>query len=86
MPNANNFQDTVAMDLKLHQNKILLHMIEHATRISTCARILSKRPESIIKAIFSDWISVYGAPMKSLSDNDREFINEEFINMCERTG
>ena len=83
MPNANNFQDIVATDLQFYQNKILLHMIDHATHLSPCARIPSKRPKSIIKAIFFHWISVYGAPKKSVFDNRGEFINEKFIDMCE---
>ena len=78
LPTASNFQEVVAMDLKFFDGKILLHMIDHATRLSACTRIPSKRPEAIIKAFFSHWISVYGSPNKFLSDNGGEFINEEF--------
>ena len=39
MPMANNFLETVAMDLKFYKGKILLHMIDHATRLSSCALI-----------------------------------------------
>lgn len=84
LPSANKFLDTVAMDLKFYRQKILLHMIDHATRLSACVRIPSKRPEHIIKGIFSNWISVYGTTDKFLSDNGGEFINESFLEMCEQ--
>ena len=84
LPNANKFLETVAMDLKFYDSKTLLHLIDHATRLSTCVRIPSKKPEHIVKAIFSNWISVYGTTEKFLTDNGGEFVNEEFNDMCER--
>ena len=33
LPTANQFLETVAMDLKFYHQKILLHMIDHATRL-----------------------------------------------------
>ena len=39
LPTASNFQEVVAMDLKFFDGKILLHMIDHATRLSACVRI-----------------------------------------------
>ena len=83
LPNANEFLETVAMDLKFYDSKALLHLIDHATRLSTCVRIPSKKPEHIVKAIFSNWISVYGTTEKFLTDNGGEFVNEEFTEMCE---
>ena len=71
------------MDLKFCDSKTLLHLIDHATRLSTCVRIPSKKPEHIVKAIFSNWISVYGTTEKFLTDNSGKFVNEEFTDMCE---
>ena len=45
--------------------------------------IPSKRPEQVVKAMFSHWISIFGPPRKFLSDNGGEFINQEFIDLCE---
>ena len=83
LPNANEFLETVTMDLKFYDSKTLLHLIDHATRLSTCVRIPSKKPEHIVKAIFSNWISVYGTTEKFLTDNDGEFVNKDSTDMCE---
>ena len=83
LPLANRFQETVALDLKFYDSKILVHMIDHATRLSSCVRIPSKKPEAVLKVMFSHWISIYGSPTKFLSDNGGEFINEDFVALCE---
>ena len=83
LPMASKFLECIAIDLKFYKKNILLHMIDHATRLSASAVIPSKKPEVIIKKIFQIWISVYGVPEKFLSDNGGEFANENFINMCE---
>ena len=80
---ATCFQDTVAMDLKFYKGNILLHLIIHATCLSACTSVPSKCPESIIKGIFTDWISVYGPAKQFLTDNDGEFVNEDFVTLCE---
>ena len=84
LPMANEFLETVAMDLKFYQQKIILHLIDHATRLSSCVRIPSKEPKHVIKAIFSHWISIYGTTEKFLTDNGGEFVNNDFLDMCEQ--
>ena len=83
LPMASKFLECIAMDLKFYKKHILLHLIDHATRLSASAVIPSKKPEIIIKKIFQIWISVYGVPEKFLSDNGGEFANDDFANMCE---
>ena len=83
MPLAFWFQQTVAMDLKFYQGKIILHLIDHATRLSAAVQIPSKHPKAIIKTILSNWISVYGAAENFLTDNGGEFENQDFIQLCE---
>ena len=83
LPSANHFQETVALDLKFYDVKILLHLIDHATRYSACAIIPNKRPQQVVKAMFSHWIGIFGAPNKFLSDNGSEFINQELLDLCE---
>ena len=69
------------MDLKWFRKMQLLHLIDHATRLSACAIIRSKKKEVVIKEIFRIWISIYGCPEKFLSDNGGEFNNDEFREM-----
>ena len=83
LPSANCFQDTVALDLKFYNMKILLHLIDYATRYSACTTIPSKRPDQVVKAMFSNWIAIFGPPSKFLSDNGGEFINQELLDLCE---
>ena len=80
---ASKLLECVAMDLKFYKGHIILHLIDHATRLSASAIIPSKKPEIIIKTIFKIWISIFGSPEKFLSDNGGEFANEKFVNMCE---
>ena len=83
LPMASTFQECVAMDLKFYKTHILLHLIDHATRLSASSVIPSKKPETIIQHIFKIWISVYGSAEKFLSDNGGEFCNQDFLNLCE---
>ena len=85
LPMATRFGECVAMDLKKFGNCHLLHVIDHATRLSACAVIRNKQPETIIKELFRIWISIYGCPEKFLSDNGGEFANEKFKELCEKT-
>ena len=81
---ATNFQE--AMDLKLCHGKILLHMIDQCTRLSASCTIPNKNPDTVIKAIFKIWISVYGSAAKFLTGNGGEFANSDFIELCESFG
>ncbi len=69
LPTASTFNECVAMDLKFFEGKIILHLIDHVTRLSSASRVSSKNPELIVKSIFKNWIAVYGSPLKKLSDN-----------------
>ena len=68
------------MDLKFSHGKILLHINDHCTRLLASTVISNKYPDTIIKAIFKIWISVYGSAEKFLTDND------SFIQLCENFG
>ena len=83
LPMATKFLECVAMDLKFYNSKILLHLIDHATRLSMSIQIRSKEPSVIIQAIFKNWIAIYGTTTKFLSDNGGEFANNDFLEMCE---
>ena len=84
LPMATSPNECVAMDLKFFHGQILLHLIDHATRWSSSCRIPSKNPKVVVKGIFKHWIQIRGAPLKFLSDNGGEFMNEEFLSLCEK--
>ena len=71
------------MDLKIYEGKIILHLVDHATRLSVSPLVPSKKPDVIIESILKNWISVFGTTDQFLSDNGGEFANEKFMEMCE---
>ena len=85
LPMASEFNETVAMDLKVYKNNSIyfLHIIDHATRLSAGAVIRSKKAEVIIDSFFKSWVAIFGAPQKVLSDNGGEFANAKFMDMCQ---
>ena len=81
---ARDFNDTVALDLKQWGPGIwFCHMIDLATRYSTCEVVKSKDKHTILRAVMTGWIARFGAPSQFLSDNGGEFNNEEFREMAE---
>ena len=73
LPMATSFQECIVMDLKFYKHRILLHLIDDATRLSVSSFVKSKGPEAILTAIFRWRIKIFGAPEKFLRDNGREF-------------
>lgn len=86
LPTASRFKDTVALDLKFYNGSILIHMIDHATRLSASSVIPNKKPETIVKHILKNFLQVYGQAKTFLSDNGGEFINQTFLEMCDIFG
>lgn len=87
MPMAKNFNETVAMDLKIWNNGIyFLVIVDHATRFCSAVVINSKKPCTIIEALFQHWITIFGAPRQFLSDNGGEFNNDEMRTLADSFG
>ena len=84
LPLATRVNECVGMDLKFHLGNIILHLVDHVSRLSLGCRLSSKKPEVIIKGIFKSWIQHRGAPQKFLTDNGGEFMNDQFLGMCEK--
>ena len=84
LPLATTFLECVGMDLKFYDGYILLHCVDHATRLSMSVRISSKEPRVILTALFKHFIGVWGTVEKFLSDNGGEFANSQFMEMCEK--
>ena len=62
---------------------LILYLIDQDTRISAATFLKSKHWEKIVSFIFNIWISIFGAPLKFFSDNDSDFSNEDYSEMCE---
>ena len=71
------------MDLKDIKEHKILHLIDLATKYSVAVKIPNKESTTIIKVIFMYWIAYFGAPKNFLSDNGREFDNQDFRDMCQ---
>ena len=76
---ARSCQECIAMDSKFYKGRILLHLIDHATKLSVSNFVKSKKAEVILKS----WIQIFDAPEKYLTDNSREFATLKFIDMTE---
>ena len=83
LPTAHQFNEVVAMDLKVFKTGLyFLHLIDHATRYSQGVVIRDKRKETIVQGLITNWVQLFGAPGKFLSDNGGEFFNEELARIC----
>ena len=79
LPMATKFCETVAMDLKEFDGKIILHLIDMCTRLSAGTFVKNKKPESIIQGVFQSFLQIYGSCQKFIVDNGGEFANNDFI-------
>ena len=77
MPMASDFNQLVAVDLKVLKNGYILHMIDTFTRFSVSVFLKRKLPSAVIDAIMLKWVSVFGVMIAILSDNGGEFSNDE---------
>ena len=84
---GNVFNETVAMDLKVwKQGLYFFVVVDVATRFCRATVITDKSPKTIIRELFCNWISLFGAPKKFLSDNGGEFNNEIMRELSDNFG
>ena len=83
-PLATEFNETIAMDIKFINSRPVLHLIDHATRYSRACLLANKKPMSVVQAIITHWIQVFGQPTQFLTDNGGEFVNSELIELAEK--
>ena len=83
-PLSKEFNESVAMDIKYCENHLVLHLIDHATRFSSAAIIISKHKDTIISKVFQIWIFIFGPPKQILTDNGGEFTSDDFREMGEK--
>ena len=77
MAMATEFNEKVAMDLKIWNGKYILYMIDMWSRLTVAVVIPRKKPSDVIEAIMQKWVAVYGVMTALLSDNGGEFTGEE---------
>ena len=83
-PLASEFNEMVAMDIKYINTVPVLHMIDHATRYSSACLLKNKKPLTVIEAVMTHWIQIFGQPQKVLTDNGGEFVNSELLELAEK--
>ena len=83
LPTTIEFNEVVAMDTKVIENKLVLHLIDQVTRFSAAAVGKSKKKEEIIQHLFTMWISIFSVPSELFSDNGGEFSNDDYMELCE---
>ena len=77
LPMACDFNEKVAMDLKLYKGKYILYLIDMFSRYTVAAVINRKRPSDVIDKIMEKWVAYHGVMAALLSDNGGEFNGEE---------
>lgn len=60
MPMAHEFNEEVAMDLKIWEGYWILHMIDMWSRYTVSVFTNQKQPANVIDAIMMHWIGRYG--------------------------
>ena len=83
---AREFNHVVAIDLKQWSHTPTIwfcHMTDLATQYSVCIVVKKKDSKTILHAFLTSWISISGCPCQFLSDNGREFNNDEFRSMAD---
>ena len=84
LPLATKFNECLQLDLKFFDGKPMLHMIDHATRLSSCTTIKSKEAAEVFKGLITFWVALYGSPQKMLTDNGGEFSNHLIRELAEK--
>ena len=87
LPVVNDFNQCVALDLKIRQNKKpILYAVDTFSRLTRGIIIKNKEPANIVKGILDLWVLGKGIgpgiPDRFIVDNGGEFNNAEFRDLC----
>lgn len=84
-PRRSAFNDTLAIDLaELAGRGQFLHAVDLGTRLSRCVIVGDEEATTIVRALLSPWVCVYGAARCLLMDPGREFHNSLLRIFAER--
>ena len=78
-PQAENFKEKVAMDLKNWGNRWILHLINMWSRLTVSVFMDRKRPSDVIDNIMLHWEQVLTS---ILPDNGGEFSSDKMREVC----
>ena len=86
LPLADTFNGCISIDLKMIkpetcQSFWILHITDVFTRFSMGIVIADKSAQTVLNGIFT-WIGIFGRPGRMLSDNGKEFDNQEMRELC----
>ena len=82
-PQAENFNEKVAMNLKKWGNRWILHLVDMWSRVTASVFINRKRSRDVIENIMLHWFRAGFGIMKSiLTDNGGEFSTDEMREVC----
>ena len=70
LPFTTKFKECVAIDQKFYKGNTFLILP-------------SNKPDQIVNSIMKYWVAVYGTVDTFLTENGGEFVNEEFMLLCE---
>ena len=73
LPLANDFNNCVAMDLKIWKGIPILYMIDCFTRFTVGTVLKSKTPEAVVKAFMTHWVRYFQKPREIITDQGLEF-------------
>ena len=68
----------------MQRQPTFIHMIDCATRFSVAKIIPNKKKETVVDAVCTSWIALFGSPRRFMADNGGEFSNAEYVEMCEQ--
>ena len=71
------------MDLKQYGQKYILHIIDLAAKYSNEVLINSRCKDVVVENVIKMWVNTFRVSDKILTDNGREFNNEEPCDMSE---
>lgn len=77
MSMASEFNQKVAIDLKIWKGKYILYMIDMWSRLTKAVEIGRKKPGEVINAIMQYWVANFEVMGSILNDNGGEFTGEE---------
>ena len=55
------------MYLKFYKGKMILHLVDHAKKLSTSCFVTFKEPKAIINEFIGSWIQIYRTPEKNFN-------------------
>ena len=87
MRRASVFNEVLTLDLKIREEKLILYMIDHFSRLTKGVFIKSKKPAEVVNAIMLHWVTGgFGRPASLHTDVGGELTNAEVIEMAEILG